>query len=84
MSEQDDPVITMADARRAFCVLGVKRWLEAREVDFKSFLENGIARSELYAMGEQGIADRLLEMRPPPAQEPDVPADLNSGVDVDG
>lgn len=84
MSEQDEPVITMADARRAFCVLGVKRWLEERQVDFKGFLENGITRSELYAMGEHGIADRLLEMRPPSAQEPDVPADLNSEVDADG
>ena len=64
MSASDDTIITIADARRAFCVLGVKRWMDERGIDFRDFVENGITVGRLKELGEAGMAE-LLTAAPP-------------------
>lgn len=59
----DDPIITIADMRRVFCVVGVKRWMEERGLDFRDFVRNGIPASELEAAGAGGLLDRVLKAK---------------------
>ena len=68
-ASDDDTVITIADARRAFCVLGVKRWMDERGIDFRDFVENGITVGRLKELGEVGMAELLTAT--PPQEEVD-------------
>lgn len=59
----DDPILTIADCRRVFCVVGIKRWMEERDIDFRAFVQNGIAASDLRAAGGDGLVDRIIEAK---------------------
>lgn len=61
--EDDDPLITAPEAIRLFCAPGVFRWGRERNLDFKKFVREGIRASELRALGEHAMVDRILEAR---------------------
>jgi|TARA_R100000049_G_C1938444_1_gene82362 hypothetical protein len=61
--EDDDPLITAPEANRLFCSPGLLRWARERDLDFKKFVREGIRASELRALGEHAMVDRILEAR---------------------
>lgn len=49
----DDFTVTIDDVRGAgHCVRGAKQWFDGYGLDFRSFLESGIAASKLLATGD--------------------------------
>lgn len=56
-----DLAITMNDIRRAgHCARGTRAWFDAHGLDFRAFLKNGIAATELAATGD-GLAIQVIE-----------------------
>jgi hypothetical protein len=55
----DDPLITMADARRfGYCVAGVRQQISAAGLDLRTFIASGYPASVLAPTGPQ--AERLI------------------------
>jgi hypothetical protein len=55
-----DLTITMDDIRRAgHCARGTRRWFDENGLDFRGFLKNGIAATDLAATGD-GLALQVI------------------------
>ncbi|MEG3175851.1 hypothetical protein U1872_06385 [Sphingomonas sp. RB3P16] len=51
-----DLIITIDDVRRVFCVRGARGWFEQNGLNFRHFLDNGIAATTLAAVDAHGLA----------------------------
>lgn len=50
----DDPIITMNDIRKTgHCVKGIRSWFKLHDLDFKSFMADGIPASALLATSDE-------------------------------
>ena len=55
--------VTIDDVRRAgHCARGAKAWFDARGLDFRAFLRDGIPEDEFLAFGD-GQADQVVAMK---------------------
>lgn len=49
----EDFIVTMSDVRKTgHCVLGIRRWAMAHGLNFRDFIDNGIAASAILATGD--------------------------------
>lgn len=60
---EEDPIITIADMRRVFCVAGIRRWMEEHGYDFRAFVREGLPASQLREDDGGGLLDRVLEAK---------------------
>jgi hypothetical protein len=55
--------ITVTDTRLAgHCVRGVKDWFEQKNLDFRSFIKDGIAAEDFLAT-EDALAERIVRLK---------------------
>lgn len=52
--------ITMTDARRVYCVAGIRQWFSRHDLDFRAFVRDGIDAADL---PDPGVVERILEAR---------------------
>lgn len=58
---QPDLIVTATDVRAVgFCMSGTRRYFEANNLDFRDFLQHGIAAARLLALGDV-FADRAVD-----------------------
>ena len=56
----DDPIVRIQHVRAArLCTRGARQWFQSRNLDFSSFLKDGMPASELEALGD-ALADRVV------------------------
>lgn len=60
---EDDPIITIADFRRVYCVSGTFTRFNDAGVDFRDFVKNGLPLSQLKGRGYDALIDRILEAK---------------------
>ncbi|UUV43219.1 hypothetical protein RCCWILLIS_47 [Rhodobacter phage RcCWillis] len=60
MSDQDDPIITITDVRRVFCVNGSRKWAKSQGIDFADFIRNGLPASQLLGRGDDHLIERVI------------------------
>lgn len=54
-------MITISDARAAgYCVAGIRRWFDLHDLDFRSFVQEGIEPEKIEALGD-GAAAAVIE-----------------------
>lgn len=58
-----DPLLNMADFRRAFCVIGIASRLRNAGLDLRTFVQVGIPESELRGHGYDALIDRVLQAK---------------------
>lgn len=57
----NDPIVTVNDMRKVgFCVSGIRRWFDARGLDFKDMVKNGIPASTLTATND-ALAKKVVD-----------------------
>lgn len=62
-TEAEDPIIWMNDiVKVGICAAGARRWFNERDLDFRSFMKQGIPASELAATGD-AQALRVVEAK---------------------
>lgn len=59
----DDPLITMTDLNRLYCVPGIRRRLVAAGVDFRAFVRHGLPLSSLKGIGLDVLVERAAEAK---------------------
>lgn len=59
----EDPIITIADFRRVFCVAGTAKRMAEAGVDFKLFVKQGLPLSELMGRGHDALINRIVEVK---------------------
>lgn len=59
----DDPIITIADFRRVYCVSGTYSRMIGAGVNFRDFVQNGMPLSELKGRGYDALIDRVVEAK---------------------
>lgn len=55
-----DPIITMADFRRVFCVAGTASRMRDAGIDLRVFVQQGLPVSQLRNLGYDALIDRVL------------------------
>ena len=58
-----DPVITITDVRRVYCVAGAKEFCARHDLDFRHCLKNGIPASEVLGRGDDGLIQRIIDAK---------------------
>ena len=58
----DDPLITISDMRKLFCVKGIRKVFDEGGGDFSRFLKHGARASELRGRGFDANLDRVLDV----------------------
>ena len=59
----DDPIITIADFRRLFCVAGTAKRMVEAGIDFRAFVQNGLPASQLMGKGHDALIERIIEAK---------------------
>ncbi len=59
----DDLIITITDARRVFCSAGIRRWAAKNNIDFRSFVKNGISLEQLRMFNDDGLIDQVVKAK---------------------
>lgn len=59
----DDPIITITDVRRVYCVAGAKDWFESHGFDFRDFIRNGTPASTMLGKGDDGVIQRIIDAK---------------------
>ena len=60
----DDEMITISDARAAgYCVAGIKQWFAAADLDFASFVRNGIRVGDLPDKENDATIQNILRVK---------------------
>ena len=58
-----DFIVTIDDVRKTgHCVRGIRRWFEAHRLDFKAFMQQGIAASVLLNTGDDLALDVVTKI----------------------
>ena len=60
---EDDPLITIADFRRVFCVAGTAKRMIESGIDFKEFVKHGLLQSELMGRGHDALIERIVKVK---------------------
>lgn len=59
----EDLMLSMSDIRAAgYCASGTRRWFEARGLDFRDMLKNGITARDLFATND-ACAERVVTLK---------------------
>ena len=58
-----DPIITMADFRRVFCVAGTASRMRDAGIDLRLFVQQGLPVSQLRGRGYDALIDRVLDAK---------------------
>lgn len=58
-----DPIITITDVRRVFCVNGARKWANSNDIDFRDFIQNGLPASQLLGRGDDALIERVIEAK---------------------
>lgn len=58
---KSDPLITITDVRRVYCVKGARRIFNEVGIDFADFVKNGRRASELMGIGHDGSVERIVK-----------------------
>lgn len=61
--QDEDVHITITDVRRVYCVNGARKWARQHDLDFKDFIRNGIAASEVFGRGDDALVRRVIEAK---------------------
>lgn len=56
----NDQIITITDVNRVFCVSGARKWAKSQNIDFRSFVRNGLPVSELLGRGDDALIERVI------------------------
>lgn len=56
-----DPIVTITDIRRIYCVKGARKIFNEVGLDFADFVKNGIRASELMGRGHDGAVERIVK-----------------------
>lgn len=59
----DDPIITIGDFRRVFCVSGTASRMLDEGIDFRDFVKNGLPLSQLKGRGYDALIDRIVDAK---------------------
>jgi hypothetical protein len=59
----EDPIITIADFRRVYCVSGTYSRMVSAGVDFRAFVQNGLPLSQLKGRGYDALIDRIVDAK---------------------
>lgn len=63
MSVEEDPLITIADFRRVFCVAGTAKRMTDAGIDFKLFVKQGLPLSQLMGRGHDALIERIVKVK---------------------
>lgn len=60
---ENDPILTIADFSRVFCVPGIRARFLASGVDYEDFVRNGAPASHLKGHGYDALIDRVIKSK---------------------